>query len=117
MKIVVCLKEVVDSNLSLVFDAATGELFRKGLAFRLNPDDATALAQALSLKKQGAAPVEIALISIGPERVEHYLRDGLACGADSAVRIWGERPRRIIFLPEGQDYYHEPYPCFQPISS
>ena len=52
MKIVVCLKEVVDSNLNLVFDPGTGELSRKGLPFRLNPDDATALAQALNLKKQ-----------------------------------------------------------------
>lgn len=90
MKIVVCLKEVVDSNLNLVFDPRTGELFRKGLAFRLNPDDVTALAQALNLKNQADAPVEIALISIGPERVEYYLRDSLARGADSAMRIWGE---------------------------
>jgi len=90
MKIVVCLKEVVDSNLNLAFDPGTGELFRKGLAFRLNPDDVTALAQALNLKNQENAPVEIVLISIGPERVEYYLRDGLARGADSAMRIWGE---------------------------
>ncbi len=90
MKIVVCLKEVVDSNLNLVFDPTTGEIFQKGLAFRLNPDDVTALAQALSLKNQENSPVEIVLISIAPERVEYYLRDGLARGADSAVRIWGE---------------------------
>jgi electron transfer flavoprotein beta subunit len=90
MKIVVCLKEVVDANLNLVFDPRTGALLRKGLAFRLNPDDVTALAQALRLKSQENSPVEIALISIGPERVEYYLRDGLARGADSAVRIWGE---------------------------
>jgi electron transfer flavoprotein beta subunit len=81
---------VVDSKLNLVFDPRTGELFRKGLAFRLNPSDATALAQALSLKNQNDAPVDIVLISIGPERVEYHLRDGLARGADSAVRIWGE---------------------------
>jgi electron transfer flavoprotein beta subunit len=90
MKIVVCLKEVVDANLNLVFDPRTGALFRKGLAFRLNPDDVMALAQALRLKNQESSLVEIALISIGPERVEYYLRDGLARGADSAVRIWGE---------------------------
>ncbi len=89
MKIIVCLKEVVDANLNIVFDPGTGALFRKGLAFRLNPDDVTALAQALSLKNQENSPVEIVLISIGPERVEYYLRDGLARGADSATRIWG----------------------------
>jgi len=91
MKIVVCMKEVVDSDLNLVFDPINKELFQKGLAFRLNPNDVSALAQALDLKKQdNGAQIEIVLISIGPERVEHYLKDGLALGADSAVRIWGE---------------------------
>jgi electron transfer flavoprotein beta subunit len=90
MKIVVCLKEVVDSNLSLVFNPGTGELFQKGLAFRLNPYDITALAQALNLTNQTDTPIEITLISVGRESVEYYLRDGLSRGADSAVRIWGE---------------------------
>jgi electron transfer flavoprotein beta subunit len=46
---------------------------------------------ALSLKSPDkSAAVEIILISIGPESVESYLRDGLASGADRAIRIWEE---------------------------
>ncbi|MFC1942564.1 electron transfer flavoprotein subunit beta/FixA family protein [Chloroflexota bacterium] len=89
MKIVVCLKEVVDSSLSLGSGLTHQVLFREGLPLRLNPDDAAALAMALSLKSTGEdAQPEITIISIGPERVESCLRDGLALGADNAIRIW-----------------------------
>ena len=91
MKIIVCLKEVVDTKLSLGFGLSHEVVFQEGLPLRLNPNDAEALAKALSLKPPDkGAQVEITLISIGPERVERYLRDGLSCGADRAVRLWGE---------------------------
>lgn len=91
MKIIVCLKEVVDAKLSLGFGLSHEVLFQKGRPLRLNPNDAETLAKALSLQKPDkGTPVEITLISIGPERVERYLRDGLALGADRAVRLWGE---------------------------
>ncbi len=88
MKIIVCLKEVVDTNLSLGFGLSNRVVFQEGLPLRLNPDDTEALAKALNLKQSDdEAQVEITLISIGPERVEGYLRDGLALGANRAVRI------------------------------
>jgi electron transfer flavoprotein beta subunit len=91
MKIIVCIKEVVDTGLSLGFGLSNKVVFREGLPLRLNPNDAEALSMALDLKSaEKASPVEITLISIGPERVESYLRDGLAMGADKAIRIWGE---------------------------
>jgi len=91
MKIIVCLKEVVDPALSLDFGLSNRVVFREGLPLRLNPDDAAALAMALGLKSTDeGTQVEITLISIGPERVEGYLKNGLALGADKAVRIWGE---------------------------
>jgi electron transfer flavoprotein beta subunit len=87
MKIIVCLKEVVDPTLSLDFGLAHNIVFREGLPLKLNPDDAFALALALDLKLDDD---EITLVSIGPERVESYLRNGLALGADRAVRIWSD---------------------------
>jgi electron transfer flavoprotein beta subunit len=89
MRIVVCIKEVIDSELDLGFGQVNEELVQKGLAFMLNPNDTEALAEALALKNRDAQ-VEITLISIGPERVECYLRSGLALGADRAFRIWEE---------------------------
>jgi electron transfer flavoprotein beta subunit len=91
MKVIVCLKEVVDTRLSLDFGLTNRVVFNEGLPLRLNPNDAAALAMALALKQAGSGiPVEISLISIGKERVESYLRGGLALGADKALRVWEE---------------------------
>ncbi len=91
MKIIVCLKEVIDPVLSLDFGMRNRAVFREGRPLRLNPNDATALNMALALKSAEApSSVEITLISIGPARVEGYLRNGMALGADKAIRIWEE---------------------------
>jgi electron transfer flavoprotein beta subunit len=89
MKIIVCFKEVVDPALNIDFGLTNRVVFREGLPLKLNPNDVAAWSLALGLKKD-VKDVEITLISIGPERVESYLRDGLALGADSAVRIRDE---------------------------
>jgi electron transfer flavoprotein beta subunit len=87
MKIIVCLKEVVDPALSLDPGLTHNIVFREGLPLKLNPDDAFALALALDLRLNDD---EITLVSIGPDRVESYLRNGLALGAAKAVRIWSD---------------------------
>lgn len=89
MKIIVCLKEVLDPKLNLDFGLNNGVVFRQGRPFKLNPDDASALSMALYLKET-SKDIEITLVSIGPERVEGYLRNGVALGADKAVRVWDE---------------------------
>jgi electron transfer flavoprotein beta subunit len=91
MKIIVCLKEVIDPTLNLDFGLRNSVVFREGQPLKLNPNDAAALTLALSLKNTYKdSQIEITLIFIGPERVASYLRNGLALGADRAVRIWGE---------------------------
>jgi electron transfer flavoprotein beta subunit len=87
MKVIVCLKEVTDPALSLDFGLRYPVVFGEGRPLRLDPNDAAALAMALELRTPGGPPVEIELLSIGPERVERYLRDGLALGANRAARI------------------------------
>jgi electron transfer flavoprotein beta subunit len=89
MKIIIGLKEVVDTRLSLDFGLEHPVVFREGRPLLLNPDDAGALAMALRLKEPWP-DAEIALVSIGPESVEAYLRQGLSLGADTAVRLWWE---------------------------
>jgi len=87
MKIIVCIKEVVDTALSLDSGLGNPVVFNEGLPRRLNPADMAALNIALGLKSAG---VEITVASIGPGRVENYLRNALAAGADKAVRIRDE---------------------------
>jgi electron transfer flavoprotein beta subunit len=86
VRIVVCIKEVVDAGLNMAFGQVSTELWQKGLAFRLNPNDAGALTAALEEKAKDAR-VEITVISLGTERVEEYLREALASGADRAIRL------------------------------
>jgi electron transfer flavoprotein beta subunit len=88
MKIIACLKEVIDPTLSLDAGLRYITVSREGIPLRLNPADAAALAIALELKSGSGSPVELTLLSIGPGTVESYLRNGLALGADKAVRIW-----------------------------
>lgn len=92
MKILVCLKETVDATLNLEPGLRHGVVFGEGLPLMPNPDDAGALSIALGLRSRyDEIPFEIILVSIGPERVERYLREGLALGADRAARIPSER--------------------------
>jgi electron transfer flavoprotein beta subunit len=96
MKIVVCMKEVIDSGLNTGFGLVSESLVNKGLAFKLNPNDAEALTKALSIKEhKNTDPVEITLISIGSEKVERYLKNGLALGADEAIRITVDSPDEL----------------------
>jgi electron transfer flavoprotein beta subunit len=87
MKILVCIKEVVDTALNLDSGVSNRVVFNEGLPRRLNAPDLAALNMALGLKSAGA---EISVASIGEKRVERYLRNALAVGADKAVRIWDE---------------------------
>jgi electron transfer flavoprotein beta subunit len=88
MKIIVCLKEIINPALSLDFGLRNSVVFKEGLPLKLNPNDAAALAMALGIKAAEAdGNIEITVMSIGTERVESYLRNGLALGANKAIRI------------------------------
>ncbi len=87
MKILVCLKEIIDPALNIDFGLSSHVIFKEGQPRRLNPPDMAALAVASGLRKPGT---ELTAVSIGDERVESYLRNALAVGVDKAVRIWGE---------------------------
>ena len=89
MKIIVCLKEVIDPGLNLDFGLTNNVVFREGLPRKLNPNDATALVIALNMKSADST-AEITAISVGSSGVESYLRNALALGADKAVRVWDD---------------------------
>lgn len=93
MKIIVCIKEVIDPALSLEAGLNNSIVFKEGAPRRLNPADLSALALALNLKTAGA---EIIATSIGEKRVEEYLRDALANGVDQAFRIWDEDCNELV---------------------
>jgi electron transfer flavoprotein beta subunit len=84
MKIVVCIKQVPDTN-EVRIDPVTGTLIREGVPSIMNPDDKNALEEALRLKDEKGAHVTV--LTMGPPQAEAILREALAMGADNAVLL------------------------------
>lgn len=84
MKIVVCIKQVPDTN-EVKIDPATGTLIRDGIPSIMNPDDKNALEEALRLKDEYKAHVTV--ITMGPQQANKVLYEALAMGADEAILL------------------------------
>ncbi|HBH3631738.1 TPA: electron transfer flavoprotein subunit beta, partial [Clostridioides difficile] len=63
MNIVVCLKQVPDTN-EVKINKETGTLIRDGVPSIINPDDRNALEEALKMKDELGAVIKV--ISMGP---------------------------------------------------
>ena len=85
MKIIVCVKQVPDTN-EVKIDPVKGTLIRDGVPSILNPDDANALEAALKLKDEYEG-TEVAVITMGPPQAKIMLRECLAMGADTAYLL------------------------------
>ncbi len=89
MKIIVCLKQVPDTN-EIKIDPKTGTLIRDGVPSIINPDDLNALEEALRLKDDRAENdqlTEVIVISMGPPQAKEALNEALTIGADRAILI------------------------------
>ncbi|MFL0194101.1 electron transfer flavoprotein subunit beta [Clostridium sp. WILCCON 0269] len=84
MKIVVCLKQVPDTN-EVKIDPKTGTLIREGVPSIINPDDRNALEESIALKEKVGGTVTV--VSMGPPQAEEALREALAMGADEAILV------------------------------
>jgi len=86
MKILVCIKQVLDPG-GITVNRKAEKVFINREEFILDPASKAALEAANDLKQAGA---EVIAISVGPERVEDGLREALARGADRAIWIRSE---------------------------
>ncbi|BDF05447.1 electron transfer flavoprotein subunit beta [[Clostridium] hylemonae] len=82
---VICLVKFVPDVEAFQYDSEKKQLIRENVKTIINPDDASALAAALRLKKQYGLSVE--LVTMGPVSVKPKLRDYIRIGADKAVLI------------------------------
>ena len=94
MKIIVCVKQVVDSEATL--QLANDEITWGDSPLILNPFDEYAVEAALQLKDKYNA--EVIALSIGKPDETDALRRTLAMGADSAVQIILDDPSGIDTL-------------------
>ncbi|MGI6153236.1 MAG: electron transfer flavoprotein subunit beta [Christensenellaceae bacterium] len=84
MNIVVCIKQVPDTN-EVKLDPVTGTLIREGIPSIMNHDDKAGLEAALKLKDKHGCHVRV--ISMGPAQADAVLREALAMGADEATLL------------------------------
>ena len=85
MKIVVCVKQVPNTN-EIKINSETGTLIRDGVESILNHDDANALEQALQIKDEKPGTV-VTVVTMGPPQAKEMLQECIAMGADEAVLL------------------------------
>jgi electron transfer flavoprotein beta subunit len=85
MKIVVCVKQVPDTEARLKVGGDGKSIAENDLNWIVSPYDEFAIEEALKLKEAGGG--EVVLVSVGADRVQSALRNGLAMGADSAIHL------------------------------
>ena len=85
MIIAVCIKQTPDTEARIEIAADGLHVVERDLAWIISPHDEAAIEQALVLKDAHGGQVNI--LSLGPERVESAIREALAMGADSGMRL------------------------------
>jgi len=86
MKIVVCVKQVPDTETRVKIAASGDAISEADVANWIpSPYDEFAIEEAIRIKE--AKGGEVVLVTVGPDRAQTALRTGLAMGADSAVHV------------------------------
>lgn len=86
MKILVCIKRVVDYNVRIRVKPDGSGVVTDGVKMSMNPFDEIAVEEALRIKEAGNAD-EIVVASIGARQVQEQLRTALAMGADRGIHV------------------------------
>lgn len=84
MNIIVCMKQVPDTN-DVKIDPKTGTLIREGVPSIVNPDDKHAIEESLRLRERYGG--KITVISMGPPQAIDALREVYAMGVDDTVLL------------------------------
>ena len=84
MKIVVCIKQVPDTN-EVKLDPKTNRLIRDGVPSIINHDDKSGIEAALQLREKVGGTVTV--VCMGPPQADVALREALAMGCDDAYLL------------------------------
>jgi electron transfer flavoprotein beta subunit len=84
MKIVVCIKQVLDTAAEIQIQ--DGKIASSGSPLIMNPYDEFAVEEAVRIKA-ALRETEITVVSLGPDSVKETLKRALAMGADRAIHI------------------------------
>src|SRR5690242_1971936 len=85
MNIIVCIKQVPDTEATIRVKAGGTEIEGEGLNYVMGPYDEFALEEALRIRE--ARGGEITAISMGPARARDALRRAQALGVNRAIHL------------------------------
>ncbi|MDH3646701.1 MAG: electron transfer flavoprotein subunit beta/FixA family protein [Gammaproteobacteria bacterium] len=86
MKIIVCIKRVIDYNVRVQINREGDGVVTDGVKMSVNPFDEIAVEEALRIRERGEAE-EVIAVSVGTSQSQQQLRTALAMGADRAILI------------------------------
>jgi electron transfer flavoprotein beta subunit len=87
MKILVCVKQVPESEIPIRIDESIGWIQRDAITeFKMNRLDEYAVEEAL-LIKEAIAATRIDIVTVGPDRCDEVVRRAMGMGADAGVHI------------------------------
>lgn len=85
MNILVCLKQVPDTESQIRVAPDGKSIVTDGIKWVMNPYDEYAVEEALRLKEKFGG--EVTIIGVGPQRVTESIRTALAMGADKGILV------------------------------
>ena len=85
MDILVCMKQVPDTETKIVINPEGTGIVTDGIKYVMNPYDEFAVEEALKIKEKSGGSVTI--VCMGPQRATEAIRTGLAMGADKGVHL------------------------------
>jgi electron transfer flavoprotein beta subunit len=85
MRIVVCVKQVPDTEARIRVAPGGNAILETDLNWIVSPYDEFAIEEALRLKEKHGG--DVVLVTAGPDRAQSALRTGLAMGADAALHV------------------------------
>jgi electron transfer flavoprotein beta subunit len=86
MKILVCVKRVVDYNVKVRVKSDGSGVDIANVKMSMNPFDEIAVEEAVRLKEKGMA-TEVVAVSCGTTHCQETLRTAMAIGADRAILV------------------------------
>ncbi len=86
MKVLVCVKRVVDFNVKIRVKADGSGVDLANVKMSMNPFDEIAVEEAIRLREKGTAS-EVVAVSIGPQQSQETIRTALAMGADRGILV------------------------------
>lgn len=82
---IVCLVKIIPDVEQMAYDPEKNILVREQKKSILNPEDASAVAAALGIKKK--YPAQVTVVTMGPPMAKKYLEDLLRRGVDRVVLL------------------------------